>query len=44
MRSLTVDGANYVMDLQSFLVSVKNGIIMKPFDIKYLADDKLIQE
>ena len=44
MRSLTVDGANFVMDLQSFLVSVKNGIIMKPFDIKYLADDKLIQE
>jgi DNA-binding Lrp family transcriptional regulator len=44
MRGLTVEGAKYVMDVQSFLVSVKNGIIMKPFDIKYLAEDKLVQE
>jgi hypothetical protein len=30
--------------LQSFLVSVKNGVEMKPFDLKYLAEDKAILE
>jgi hypothetical protein len=44
MRQFTVDWANYVTDLQSFLVSIKNGILMKPFDLKYLADDKSILE
>jgi len=44
MRQLTVDWANYVADLQSFLVSVKKGVIMKYFDLKYLADDKSLQE
>ena len=44
MRQFTVDWANYVTDLQSFLVSLKNEIQMKPFDLKYLADDKSILE
>jgi DNA-binding Lrp family transcriptional regulator len=44
MRQFTVDWAGYVMDLQSFLVSLKNGIMMKYFDLKYLADDKTILE
>ena len=44
MREFTIEWANFVTDLQSFLVSVRNGIIMKPFDMKYLADDKRIQE
>jgi len=44
MREFTVDWAKFVTDLQSFLVSVKKGLAMKPFDLKYLADDKLIQE
>jgi DNA-binding Lrp family transcriptional regulator len=44
MRQFTVDFATYVTDSQSFLVSLKNGIIMKHFDLKYLADDKTILE
>lgn len=44
MRAFTVDWADFVIDLQSFLVSVKKGVIMKPFDLKYLADDKAIKE
>jgi hypothetical protein len=44
MRQFTVDWANFVTDLQSFLVSVKNGVEMKPFDLKYLAEDKSILE
>jgi DNA-binding Lrp family transcriptional regulator len=44
MRQLTVDWANYATELQSFLVSLKNETQMKPFDLKYLADDKSILE
>lgn len=44
MRQFTVDWADFVTDLQSFLVSLKNGVQMKPFDLKYLADDKSILE
>jgi len=44
MRQVTVDWANFVTDLQSFLVSVKNSVPMKPFDLKYLAKDKSILE
>ena len=43
MREFTVDWAKFVTDLQSFLVSVKKGVIMKQFDLKYLADDERIQ-
>jgi DNA-binding Lrp family transcriptional regulator len=44
MRQFTVDWADFVTDLQSFLVSLKDGIQMKPFNLKYLADDKSILE
>ncbi|MBX5326165.1 MAG: Lrp/AsnC family transcriptional regulator [Candidatus Bathyarchaeia archaeon] len=44
MREFTVDWADFVIDLQSFLVSVKKGVIMKPFDLKYFADDKGTKE
>jgi DNA-binding Lrp family transcriptional regulator len=44
MREFTVDWASYAMDLQSFLVSIKNGVEMKPFDLKYLSEDKSILE
>jgi hypothetical protein len=33
MRQFTVDWANFATDLQSFLVSVKNGDQMKTFDL-----------
>lgn len=39
MREYTVRFADFVADVQSFIVSLKTGITMKPFDIKYLADD-----
>lgn len=39
MRSYTVNFADFVTDVQSFVVSLKTGIIMKPFDVKYIADD-----
>jgi DNA-binding Lrp family transcriptional regulator len=39
MREYTVNFADFVIDVQSFIVSMKTGIIMKPFDLKYLADD-----
>jgi hypothetical protein len=44
MRQLTVDWAGFAADLQSFLVSVENGAEMKPFDLKYLSEDKSILE
>lgn len=44
MRQFTVDWADFAMDLQSFLVSVKNGVEMKSFDLKYLSEDKSILE
>jgi DNA-binding Lrp family transcriptional regulator len=39
MREFTVDFAEFVSDVQSFLVSLKTGMILKPFDLKYLAED-----
>ncbi len=44
MRQFTVDWANFVTDLQSFLVSLKNEVQMKPFDLNCLAYDKSILE
>jgi DNA-binding Lrp family transcriptional regulator len=39
MRDYTVNSADSVADVQSFIVSLKTGMIMKPFDLTYLADD-----
>jgi DNA-binding Lrp family transcriptional regulator len=39
MREYTVNFADFVSDVQSFIVSLKTGIIIKPFDLKYLAED-----
>ncbi len=39
MRSFAVDWADYVSDFQSFIVSLRDGLTIKPFDLKYLADD-----
>lgn len=44
VRQFTVDWAQFVTDLQSFLVSVKNSAPLKPFDLKYLSEDKSILE
>jgi DNA-binding Lrp family transcriptional regulator len=44
MRQFTVDCANFALDLQSFLVSIKNEGEIKPFDLKYLSEDKSILE
>jgi len=39
MRSFAVDWADYVNDFQSFIITLKDGTLFKPFDLKYLADD-----
>jgi DNA-binding Lrp family transcriptional regulator len=39
MREYTVSFADFVSDVQSFIVSLKTGMIIKPFDLKYLAED-----
>ena len=39
MRDYTVRFADFVTDVQSFVVSLKTGVLMKPFDVKYIADD-----
>lgn len=39
MRDYTVTFADFITDVQSFVISLKTGIVMKPFDIKYIADD-----
>ena len=39
MRDYTVTFADFITDVQSFVVSLKTGIVMKPFDIKYIAED-----
>jgi hypothetical protein len=39
MRDYTANFADFVTDVQSFIVSLKTGTIMKPFDLTYLADD-----
>lgn len=44
MRQFAVDWANYAIDLQSFLVSLKSDVQMRPFDLKCLANDKSILE
>lgn len=39
MREYSVNFADLLSDIQSFIISLKTGIIFKPFDLKYLADD-----
>jgi hypothetical protein len=39
MRSFAVDWADFVNDFQSFIITLKDGTLFKPFDLKYLADD-----
>jgi len=39
MRGFAVDWAEYVTDFQSFIMTLKNGKAIKPFDLKYLSDD-----
>jgi len=39
MRQYTVNFSEFISDVQSFIVSLKTGIIIKPFDVKYLAED-----
>lgn len=39
MREFSVDFADFVSDSQSFIVSLKTGLLFKPFDLTYLADD-----
>jgi len=39
MRDYIVTFADCIGDVQSFITSLKTGIILKPFDLTYLADD-----
>lgn len=39
MREYTVNFADFISDVQSFVVSLKTGTIIKPLDIKYFAED-----
>jgi DNA-binding Lrp family transcriptional regulator len=39
MREYSIDFADIASDIQSFIVSLKTGILLKPLDLKYLADD-----
>jgi DNA-binding Lrp family transcriptional regulator len=39
MREYSISFADFISDVQSFIVSLKTGMIIKPFDLKYLAED-----
>jgi DNA-binding Lrp family transcriptional regulator len=39
MRAFAMDWGEVISELGSFLVSIDSGFKMKPFDLKYLADD-----
>jgi len=39
MRDYTVKFAEFITDVQSFIVSLKTGKLLKPFDLKYLSED-----
>jgi DNA-binding Lrp family transcriptional regulator len=39
MREYILSFADVVSDVQSFIVSLKTGMLFKPFDLTYLADD-----
>jgi len=39
MREYTINFAEFISDVQSFIISLKSGKMIKPFDLKYLAED-----
>jgi DNA-binding Lrp family transcriptional regulator len=39
MRDYTVKFSDFITDVQSFIVSLKTGILTKPFDLAYLSED-----
>jgi DNA-binding Lrp family transcriptional regulator len=39
MRDCTLNFSDIMSDFQSFIISLKTGMIMKPFDLAYLADN-----
>ena len=39
MREFSIEFADFVSESQSFIISLKTGIIMKPLDMKYLEAD-----
>jgi DNA-binding Lrp family transcriptional regulator len=39
MRDYTVKFSDFITDVQSFIVSLKTGTLIKPFDLTYLAED-----
>jgi hypothetical protein len=39
MRDYTVKFADFISDVQSFIVSLKTGKLAKPFDLKHLSED-----
>jgi DNA-binding Lrp family transcriptional regulator len=39
MRDYTVKFSDLITDVQSFIVSLKTGILTKPFDLAYLSED-----
>ena len=44
MRSFAVDWADFVSDFQSFIITLKDGMLFKPFDLRYLSDDVQTQD
>jgi DNA-binding Lrp family transcriptional regulator len=43
MRDYTVKFSDFIADVQSFIVSLKTGIMIKPFDLAYLSEDISIE-
>jgi len=39
MREFSIDFADFVGDSQSFIISLKTGLMLKPLDMVYLVDD-----
>lgn len=39
MRDYTAKFSEFITDVQSFIVSLKTGKLVKPFDLKYLSED-----
>jgi len=40
MTKTRTEWAEYLTDIQSFIVTVKGGLVFKPFSLKYLTDAK----
>jgi DNA-binding Lrp family transcriptional regulator len=43
MRDYAVKFSDFITDVQSFIVSLKTGIMIKPFDLAYLSEDISIE-